>query len=80
MYESWGNIFWELSYFVLIKISKNKQKIRNELNFRIKQEQCNQSHFSLVAVSFSAFADHGCIRFYLDKSSKINSNFTKRTP
>ena len=28
----------------------------------------------------SAFADHGCIRFYLDKNSKITSNFPKRSP
>ena len=80
MCESWRNVFWELSYFVLIKISKNKYEIRNEYKIRIQQEKYNQSHFSLVAVSFSAFADHGCIRFYLNKSSKITSNFPKRSP
>ena len=43
-------------------------------------EQCNQSQFSLIAVSFSEFANQGCFWFYLDKSSKINSNCPERSP
>ena len=34
----------------------------------------------LIAVSFSAFADRRCTRFYLGKSRKINANCPKGNP
>ena len=43
----------------------------------VRPWETQSTHFNLNAVSLSAFANHGCIRFYLDKSSKINSNCPK---
>ena len=55
-------------------------KLEMSTKFELNENNKINAILVLIAVSFSAFADRRCTRFYLDKSRKINPNCPKRNP